>query len=277
MDIPTHLWLGLTAAGAGAMNAVAGGGTLLTFPALLGALPAGDFSKTVANATSTIALMPGSLASAWGYRTELTNARALLPWLVAPCLVGGVLGALLVTRLPAAVFGALVPWLVLTAAVLFTAQPLIMRWLVRRKGKAVAGPEPAPAAETLLHGSAKTRWAIVGAQLLIALYGGYFGAGIGILMLSALSFMPLKDIHQANAVKTVLAALINVMSMAVFVLEDRVSEARVAWEAVPTMTVAAILGGYFGARVSRRLKPAYVRVVVAVIGFALAGFFFLRG
>ena len=234
------------------MNAVAGGGTLLTFPALLTVV-----SPVVANATSTVALVPGSLASVWGYRFEL---RHLGPWtglLILPSLAGGLVGSLLVTRLPEEYFSRLVPWLILTAAVLFLAQPAIIRLMG-------IGKEHRPPTRVGLAG-------ITIFQFLVAVYGGYFGAGIGILMLSALGLMGIKDIHQMNALKTLLAALINGISVLVFV-----AEGKVAWRYAAVMAVAAIVGGYAGASVARRLDPRLVRWIVVAIGFGLAAHYFYK-
>jgi uncharacterized membrane protein YfcA len=250
-DVVVCLWLGLAALAAGAVNAIAGGGTLLTFPALLTAV-----TPVVANGTSTVALVPGSLAGAWGFRREVQAVRRWLPLLAVPSLAGGLVGSLLVTRLDPSYFDALVPWLILTAALLFLFQPLLAR-------SAGAGGPPGA-----------SPWAVAGVvffQLGVAVYGGYFGAGIGILMLSALGLMGLRDIHAMNGLKNFLAVCINGVSVAVFVLDG-----VVAWRYVAVMTPAAVLGAYVGARSARRLDRRLVRWVVVAIGFALAGHFFYQ-
>jgi uncharacterized membrane protein YfcA len=250
--ITTNLLLCASALAAGVINSVAGGGTLLTFSALLTVV-----DPVVANATSTVALVPGSLAGAWGYRNELHATRrwtALLAW---PSMLGGVAGALLVTELDERYFSALVPWLLLGAALLFLSQPAVSRL-------AGLGKENRP----------PTAWTLAGVvvfQFAVAVYGGYFGAGIGILMLSALGLMGLGDIHRMNALKTVLAACINGVSVAVFVAEQRVE-----WQYAFSMAVAAILGGYLGARVARRLDSNIVRWVVILVGFGLAAHSFYK-
>src|SRR3954449_11637725 len=167
---------------AGAINTLAGGGTLLTFSALLrfGQLSTG----VLANGTSTVALVPGSISGAWGLRRELGEARRWLLPLLPPCVGGGALGTLLVTQLPPEYFDALVPWLILGASLLFIAQPVLVRRF---------GPRPDS------HPSGLTRALIVGCQFLVAVYGGYFGAGIGILMLSSLGFLGITDVRQLNA------------------------------------------------------------------------------
>jgi len=250
----TYFLLCVTAFLAGAVNSIAGGGTLLTFPALFQVLGG---NGVLANGTSTVALVPGSFAGAWGYRRELADKRTLVLRLFLPSLVGGAVGAFLVTRFPAEVFNALVPWLILSAAVLFLVQKPLQRWMGTHRHE---GP---PTTRTVL--------GIVGFQFLIAIYGGYFGAGIGILMLSALGFMAVGDIHQMNGVKTVLASLINAIAAGVFIVEGDVN-----WNYAWVMAIAAIFGGYIGARVARRLPAIYVRVIVVAIGFCLSAYYFYK-
>lgn len=245
------LWLLLSALAAGALNSIAGGGTLLTFPALLTVV-----SPVVANATSTVALVPGSLAGAWGYRGELGHSARWIGVLLWPSLLGGALGAVLVSRLPERYFKALIPWLILLAAVLFLVQPLVVR-LARIEA------EQAPRRRTVV--------GIFFFQFFVATYGGYFGAGIGILMLSALGLMGIADIHRMNALKTLLAGCINAVAVIVFVIEQKVD-----WRYALSMAVAAIAGGYLGARTARRLNRTVVRWVVIAIGFGLAAHFFYQ-
>ena len=245
--VVAYVLLCLSAAAAGAVNSVAGGGTLLSFPPLLRLMDA-----VQANATSTVALMPGSIAGGLGYRKEVRECRKLILRLLAPSILGGIVGSLLVTELPPSVFGRLVPWLILTAALLFLIQGPIKR-LVKQKH----GP-PGPVA---------TVGVILG-QFVIAVYGGYFGAGIGILMLSVLPFMGTENIHQTNAAKTILAAVINGVTCAIFIIEG-----VVVWEYALAMAVAAIVGGYLAAHYARKLPAICVRVLVIVIGFGLAGYY----
>lgn len=247
----TYAALCLSAFAAGVMNSVAGGGTLLTFPALTGVLPA-----AFANATSTVALLPGSLAGAAGYRKELAEARGFVLRMIPPSLLGGLLGAWLVGQDPSA-FATLVPWLILTAAVLFVLQAPVARWLKAHR----PDHRPGRVGQAVL----------IGCQFLIAVYGGYFGAGIGILMLTTLGFMGVGDIHRMNAVKTLLAAVINGASVVVFVRDGLID-----WGYAGAMAGAAVVGGYAGARVARRLPAAYVRAAVIVIGFGLAAYYFAR-
>ncbi|HLN28530.1 MAG TPA: sulfite exporter TauE/SafE family protein [Gemmataceae bacterium] len=245
--------LSLSALLAGAINSLAGGGTLFTFSALLAVVP----SSVVANATSTVALVPGSLAGAWGYRREMRTASRWTLLLIVPSILGGITGSLLVTRLDEKYFSALVPWLILGAAILFLCQPLAARLAGARK------KHETPSAIALA--------GVILFQFIVAVYGGYFGAGIGILMLSALGIMGLDDIHQMNALKTILAGCINGVSVVVFVIDHKVE-----WPFALTMAVAAIVGGYLGARTARRLNRRLVRWMVIAIGFGLAGYYFYQ-
>lgn len=249
---------------AGAVNSVAGGGTLLTFPALMAVFaPMGPAAaSTFANGTSTVALLPGSVSGAVAYRIELRECLRFVGRMFLPSLIGGFVGAWLVGQAPTA-FAALVPWLILTAALLFVIQAPLSNRLKRRFTAAGKHPEH--------EAGWKTQAAVVGFQFLVAVYGGYFGAGIGILMLTALGFMGVGDIHRMNAVKTFLAATINGASVVVFVRDGLVS-----WEYALPMAVAAILGGYVGARVARRLPARIVRYTVIAIGFSLATYYFIR-
>jgi uncharacterized membrane protein YfcA len=253
----TYTFLCASAFLAGVLNSVAGGGTLLTFPALTWALaPFGSQAAALANGTSTVALLPGSFAGALGYRKELAACRRFVVRMLVPSLVGGYLGAWLVGK-DTETFKVLVPWLILTAAVLFVIQAPIARWLKARHPDREPGP--------------LTQAGLIGFQFLVAVYGGYFGAGIGILMLTALGFMGVGDIHHMNAVKTFLAAMINGASVVVFIRDG-----LVRWEFAWPMILAAVAGGYVGARVARRLPAQYVRYAVIMIGFGLSTFYFIR-
>ena len=245
-------WVLLCAAAfvGGAVNAIAGGGTLFTFSSLLTIL-----SPVHANATSTVALLPGSLAAAWGFRRELSEVREHLIRLWPPSLIGGIIGSLLVTRLPERVFANLVPWLLIVASVLLLLQKPLSRWVgthhyTKPKGRVLFG--------------------ILLFQLLVGIYGGYFGAGIGILMLSALAFVGIPDIHQMNSVKNILAVTMNGVTACVFVLSG-----VVVWKYSLAMAAAALAGGYMGARVSRKMPVRLVRGIVVSIGFGLALYSFV--
>jgi uncharacterized protein len=252
-----YVWLCMSAIAAGAVNAIAGGGTLLTFPVLesvLAAEMALVLAAQLANGTSTVALFPGSFASVWGYRQQLPACKRWIVWLTAPSVFGGALG----TSLVGDSFRFIVPWLILLAAVLFLLQPTIAK-LMKHQAEALREPSPRLLA------------VIVGVQFLIGVYGGYFGAGIGILMLSSLSFLGLKDIHHLNALKTTLAFAMNFVSAIVFI-----ARGLVRWDYALAMAFAAIIGGYVGARLSLRLRPIYVRWIVIAIGFGLSAYYFAK-
>jgi uncharacterized membrane protein YfcA len=238
---------------AGAINSVAGGGTLLTFPTLIWlGLPSIN-----ANATSTVAIWPGTVGTIWGYRAELRTSSPRMLALVAPSVVGGILGALLLNYTPPAVFDALVPFLILFATLLFMIQEPIQRRLK------ISNPES--------HKS--TNW-LVGAmlfQLFVALYGGYFGAGIGILMLAALSVMGFTDIHQMNALKALLGASVNGVAAIYFIWAR-----MVYWPEFVVMVIGAIIGGYGGALIAKRIGGVAVRRIVIVVGLAMAAATFIK-
>lgn len=238
---------------AGAINSVAGGGTLVSFPALIWL----GLNSITANATSTVAIWPGTVGSAWGYRRELRDAEARFRWLIVPSLVGGITGALLLRWTPPAFFDRLVPFLILFATLLFMAQEPVQRLLKVSDSK----------------GHKSTKW-LVGAllfQLVVGIYGGYFGAGIGILMLAALSILGLNDIHEMNSLKVVFGGSINGIAAAYFIWAR-----MVYWPDVLIMAVAAIAGGYGGAGAARRLGRTAVRRIVIAIGFGMAVSLFIK-
>jgi uncharacterized membrane protein YfcA len=241
---------GLAAAIGAMMNAVAGGGTLVTFPALvfLGIPP------ITANATSTVALWPGTMTSMWGYRRELVGARRWAIAFAVPSLVGGALGALLLLVTPERRFAALVPWLILGATALFIAQQPLMRALTDRGGlrpleRAADGSLAPPNAAFLFY------------QLLVGLYGGYFGAGAGILMLAALGLMGLTNIHQMNGLKNWGGSVMNLVAVVVFAASGIVN-----WPVALTMAVGAGVGGIAGSLLAQRVGQVWVRRAIVTIG-----------
>lgn len=242
----THVVIFLAAFVAGAINSVAGGGTLISFPTLIWV----GVPSVNANATSTLALWPGSLGGAWGYRRELSDADRRLVALIVPSFIGGLLGAALLYRTPTEVFDRLVPWLILFATCLFMLQEPIQRRL--------------NLSTTHADHSHWLSWTMV-FQFIVGLYGGYFGAGIGILMLAALGLMGYSDIHQMNGVKNVLAVCINGVAAVYFAFTG-----LVLWQDAALMAVASIAGGIGGAGVARRLGRSAVRKIVIAIGFAMA-------
>ena len=247
MTLATYGLLFVAAAVGGAINSVAGGGSFVAFPALLFAgVPA-----VPANATNTIALWPGSLASAVAYRRELRDVRrALLP-LGAASLAGGLVGSLLLLRTSDHTFVLLIPWLLLFATVLFSF------------GGAVTG--------RLRAGARASLGVAIGAQLLIGVYGGYFGGGIGIMMLAVLSLLGMTDIHRMNSLKAVLGTLVNGVAVVAFVIAG-----AVAWAPGAVMIVGGVVGGYAGAAIARQVEPGLVRKLVLAVAWAMTGYFFLR-
>jgi uncharacterized membrane protein YfcA len=232
------------------MNSIAGGGTLLTFPALIGL----GIAPLTANATSTVALWPGSLGSIWGYRGELAGARR---WAIAyalPSLLGGLGGALLLLRTPAATFSRLVPWLVLGATALFVLQSPVTRWIRRFM------PAPAATQTTTVVSRPPARMLLV-SQLLIAVYGGYFGAGAGILMLAGLGLMGLTNIHRMNGLKNWGGLCMNAVAAVTFGLSGLVN-----WAVALSMAAGALAGGYIGSRTAQRVGQKTVRVAIVFIG-----------
>src|SRR5579871_590532 len=248
----------LAAFTAGAINSVAGGGTLISFPTLVWlGLP-----SVTANATSTVAILPGSLAGAWGYRRELRTAERHMLALVAPSLIGGISGVLLLQHTTPGFFDKLVPYLIAFATVLFMAQDRVQKALGVGEDASGAAPK---------HQSAQWLTGAMAFQFCVGVYGGYFGAGIGILMLAALSILGLSDIHQMNGLKNIFAFCINGIAAAYFVWAGMVS-----WPYVAIMAVAAVLGGYFGSGMARKLGRIAVRRVVIGIGWAMAISLFLK-
>lgn len=235
---------------AGAMNAVAGGGTLLTFPALIGL----GIAPLTANATSTVALWPGSASSFWGYRRELAGARRWAVGFALPSLVGGAVGALLLLATDEKTFSDLVPWLVLGATVLFMGQTPLNAWLKRRPATAAGqaegdGTDRFPKPQLLFF------------QFLVGIYGGYFGAGAGILMLAALGLMGLTNIHRMNGLKNWGGLCFNAVAAITFAFSGLVN-----WQVALSMSVGAISGGYLGSRTAQRVSQQTVRIIIVAIG-----------
>src|SRR5437764_11030125 len=243
-QLPTMNTLIIVAAAfaAGAINSIAGGGTLLSFPALvwIGRDP------ILANATNAVALWPGSFSAMVGFRREMSDMKRWLLLLTIPSLLGGMLGAILLLRTSTRTFTHLVPFLILGATLLLAAQELITRKLVHvAKGK---------------------RWIVFAFvfQFFVGVYGGYFGAGMGILMLAALGLIGLTDLHQMNGLKNLLAICINGVAAVYFPISG-----AVLWRDGVIMAVAAIAGGYAGARIAHRLGRKFVRGAVIVIGLGM--------
>ncbi len=275
---PANVGIMLAAATTGGlMNSLAGGGTIVTFPTLvfLGE-PA-----IIANATSTVALLPGAAASMFGYGKEVASHKGWLKTLLAPSLVGGAVGSVLLLRTPEKTFASLAPLLVLFATLLFILQGALARRRSRRAAArnpdgpaasgAAADDRPGQAAEPApdLRLSAK-RWTVaVAFQLLISIYGGYFGAAMGILMLAVLGFLGLSNIFAMNGLKNFFGFCINGVAAAYFI-----ARGAVIWPVALLMMAGSIAGGYGGARMAQRIGKDKARASVVVIGFAVTAILF---
>ncbi len=247
---PMHLfpWLLMLSAAfaAGAINSIAGGGTLLTFPVLIWL----GLDPKVANATSTVALWPGLFGGLFGYRKELENSSTILKRLGTTSVIAGAVGAWLLIWTPSPTFARLVPFLILFATILFMAQGTINRRL--RLGSIIENPT--------------TLWwlgAIV-FQFFSAIYGGYFGAGNGILMLAAMGLLGLHELHRANGIKNFLGICINSVAVLSFSLKH-----LVIWPDALLMACAATMGGFFGAKIAVRVGQAWVRKGIVFIGLII--------
>lgn len=253
---------------AGVLNSFAGGGSFISFPALLFC----GINPIAANATNTCALWPGTIASTVAYRRAFTRrAWRMLPPLLVLGVVGGVLGALILLRTPQETFVKLIPWLLLLATIVFLFSARITSWLRER----VQGPEIRT--ESLGSAVAEKRTSplvtIAGLilELLIATYIGYFGAGAGILVLALLALLGMENIHTMNGVKTLLVTVVNGVALITFIVGH-----RIVWPEAAVMVIGAAVGGYGGAQVAQKLNPRHVRFAVIVIGFGMSAYFFYR-
>ncbi|WP_395731250.1 sulfite exporter TauE/SafE family protein [Prosthecobacter sp.] len=241
--------LTLSAAGcaAGAINAIAGGGTLLTFPVLLmfGTPP------VLANATSTVGLVIGTAGSIVGFRGHLQAIRTKLLQFIPVCLAGAVIGSWLLTQTSDDQFSKLIPFLVLFATVLFFLQGFLRKSATESKSKEL--------------------WFSLALQLPVAIYGAFFGAGIGILMLASFGFMGMTNIHEMNALKNVLGSLINVIAAVWFIAVGMVN-----WPQALALTAGALVGYYLGAHFSQRIPPQRVRNLITLIGLVISVLMFWK-
>lgn len=230
---------------AGGINTIVGSGTLITFPTLL----AFGLPPVTANVSNTIGLVPGSVSGVIGYRRELAGQRSRLLQLGTASLLGGVTGAILLLTMPPEAFKAIVPVLIIAALILVVVQPRLAAWVKRRR----ADGDTAPA----VHGGPILLVAVFGTGI----YGGYFGAAQGVLLLGLLGVFVHEDIQRLNAVKNVLALIVNAVSASIFIVI-----AEVNWQAVALIAVGSIIGGQLGARVGRKLAPNVLRAVIVVVG-----------
>lgn len=240
---------------AGAANAIAGGGTFFSFPALL----AVGVPPVVANASNSVALWPGSLTSAWAYRAELARfGRQLWPMALAS-LVGGVAGGLLLLAAGNARFSALIPWLLAFATLLFAFSPQLSSAMHAFRSRGKDGGTPAAPSNNVV------------VQFLVSVYGGFFGAGMGILMMASLAISGHKDVQEINALKNLLSSVVYSVTVVTFVIANAVS-----WPHTLVMLVAASAGGYWGARVARSLQGPWLRRVVIGVGTVLSFYYFYQ-
>jgi uncharacterized membrane protein YfcA len=240
MNVGEIASIALAGLAAGGINTVVGGGTLITFPVLL----AFGYAPVTANVSNTIGLVPGSVSGAWGYRRHLTGQRRQAVRLGASSLLGGVTGAVLLLVLPASTFRAIVPVFIAIALVLTVLQPRLNEWLRRREG---TQPEDRVITSAAVYGS--------------GIYGGYFGAAQGILLLGILGVMLPQDLQRTNALKNVLAGLVNGVAGVYFAFA-----AHVAWAPAAIIAGTSILGAQLGARYGQRLQPAALRAFIIVVG-----------
>jgi len=231
----------------GAINSVAGGGSFLTFPALIFA----GVPPIPANATNNAAMWVGTIGGARGYWSDVREHKRLLISVASVSSVGALLGAILLLRTPAVTFAHLIPWLLLFATTVFALSPLLTRH----------APDGIPS---------HSPWQIV-LQFCVSVYGGYFGAGMGILMLAILTFTGLPSFNATNGMKNVLSVVINGMALIPFLFARIID-----WRFALPMAVIALLGGYFGAKFFRRVPPLLARTIVISIGVAMTIAFFLR-
>jgi uncharacterized membrane protein YfcA len=258
--LPTYMdwhWIWLTVASflAGMLNAVAGGGSFLSFPAMLSM----KMLPVQANATNTVALWPGQLTSIAAYREDIRrNLRLVWPMGLAG-LLGGTAGALVLLNTPQRTFLHLVPWLLLTAATIFALSGPVSRWLNRRKG-AIAGESHPP---RLLP--------VFVATIAVCFYIGYFGAGAGFLIITVLSLFGFDDLHEINALKVVSTTLANGMAFVLFVVTG-----QVVWRYCLLAMVVCAIGGYSSARFAKMVPQKILRGLVVVIGLSMAAWFFWK-
>jgi uncharacterized membrane protein YfcA len=260
-NLPTAVLLFFAAVLGGALNAVAGGGSFIAFPALIfTGVPA-----IPANATNTVALWTGLTFSGGAFRHHLKVSRAVLISLVSVSVAGGVFGAVLLLRTPAHTFLRILPWLMLSATLLFIFGGKLTRTSAATVGNGLRTQDPSqhdPSARAIIAASFF--------QLMVAVYGGYFGGGMGFVVLAMLTAFGMADIHEMNALKTVLSSATNGLAVVVFIVKH-----AVYWPQALVMIFGAALGGYFGAHYSLRLPQVWVRWFVIAVGTGMTAYFFV--
>ena len=255
MHVSQAIFLFFAAVIAGTLNAVAGGGTFVSFPAML----ATGIPPVEANATNTVALWPGLAASTGAYLKRLNAPPRLLVPLLLTSVIGGLAGSLLLLKTPQRVFLHLVPWLLLAGTLLFAFGNQI---------RALAGRSH------VMEDLEKLSWQVITAasiaELMVAIYGGYFGAGIGFMLLGMLAALGMRDMHAMGAIRTLLSVVINAAAVLTFIVAR-----AVFWPQCLVMIAGAVTGGWFGAHYAQKADPRKVRLVVIAIGFAMTAYYFV--
>ena len=252
---------------AGIINVVAGAGTLITFPVLL----ALGVPPITANVSNTVGLIPGSVAGAYGYRRELASQWRPVAWMALFSAIGGISGGLLLLVLPGDVFSAVVPFLLLLAAVLSAIQPRVARWVRRKAPAAPAGSVPTETSmptETSVLTRTDTRPLTLGLVLGVlatGVYGGYFGAAQGVVLLALLGILWSTDMHRANGAKNVLAGVANLVSAIIFITSGTVD-----WQIAILIGIGAATGGWLGSHIGRRLSAPVLRTILVVVAVVAA-------
>ncbi len=252
LGIHTAIFLFFAGVLGGALNAVAGGGSFIAFPALLFS----GIAPIAANATNTVALWVGVTASGGAYRKHLDISRRVMIPLAITSVVGAIAGAYLLLHTPAQTFLRVLPWLMLGATLLF-----------------VFGNRLGRSGGSMAHDASTKAVAIAAlVELVFAVYGGYFGGGVGILNLAMLAVLGMTDIHAMNALKVVLGGIINGIAVITFILAG-----AVVWKQGSVVTAGAVLGGYFGAHYAQKLPGAWIRRFVIAVGTTMTTYFFWKG
>ncbi|MCU1490562.1 MAG: hypothetical protein JWM85_1967 [Acidimicrobiaceae bacterium] len=248
LDTGRAVVLALAGLGAGMVNGIAGGGTLLTFPALI----ALGYPALAANVTSTVGIWPGYIGGLAGFRVELSGQRDRLVRLLPATVGGGTVGGVLLLTTPSSAFSSIAPYLILFAGVLFACQPLLAARLRRRS-------DP----DVVKEGHS---WLVHGGIFLASIYGGYFGAGLGVILLAVLGSSIIDRLVRINGLRAVLSLAVNTLAALIFVIR-----APIAWSAAGLLAGTALIGGYVGARIARKVPAVWLRVLVICLGLATAG------
>jgi hypothetical protein len=249
------VWLIVAAFLAGVLNAVAGGGSFLSFPALLGM----NMLPVQANATNTVAIWPGQLTSIAAYREDLRKNLNSAWRMGLAGLLGGTVGAIVLLNTPQRTFMHLVPWLLLGAASIFAVSGPVSRWLERRKGRRTGQPPR------------RRRLAVFLAAIVVSFYLGYFGAGAGFLLITMFSLFGYQDLNEINALKVVTTTAANGIAFIIFI-----ADGQVVWRFCLAAMIAAAIGGYTSASMARRVPQSVLRSIVVAVGLGMAAWFFWR-